>query len=389
MEARKLAMASENAIGDVIEFCRAHSIDAQIRQDGWLWAATSPAQMGLWSETIDALAANNAHPMVAWSNEEINARSGSAAHIAGVFDSKAAQVQPALLARGLRRVVMAHGVRIYENTPLSSISLKNPAIVRTPDASVKAEKVVLAMNAWATRWASIRKAVTVVSGDIIMTDPVPDELERIGWKDGLGISDGRALIHYYRTTPEGRIAFGKGGMSGRFCFGGHVGKAVEGASELDKILSGYLHNLYPSLPKTDQPTSWRGPVDRTQSGLPIFWHMGGYKNVFFGVGFSGNGIGPSYLAGKILSALALEQKNEWSQCALVREPSRDFPPEPFRYMGSSLIRKALQDKDQADDTSRNPSLYSRLFARMAPAGVSPFKAEAKVPGEHTSVPLEP
>ncbi len=68
-----------------------------------------------------------------------------------------------------------------------------PAIVRTPKASVRAEKVVLVMSAWSVRWAAIRKAVAVVSGDIIMTPPIPNELEQMGWTDGLGVSDGRAL----------------------------------------------------------------------------------------------------------------------------------------------------------------------------------------------------
>ncbi len=374
-EALRLAHACETGIEDIIAFCKDNAIDAKIRQDGWLWAATSKAQLGSWSETLDALALNDVSPFVEWSPDEVAARSGSPAHLAGVFDRKAAQVQPALLARGLRRVVIERGVRIYENTPLTALSLKNPAIVRTPKASVRAERVVLAMNAWSVRWAEIRKAVAVVSGDIIMTPPIPEALERMGWTDGLGVSDGRALVHYYRTTLDGRIAFGKGGMSGRFCFGGHVGDQVEGESELSADLLNWLLKIYPSLSKMNAPTSWRGPVDRTQSGLPVFWHLGGYENVFFGVGFSGNGVGPTHLAGKILAALTLERHDEWSSCPLVRAPERDFPPEPFRYLGSNLVRTALEEKDRADDEEREPSLRSRLLAKLAPAGVSPFKTK--------------
>ena len=374
-EALWLAQASETAIDDIIAFCKNNSIDAKIRQDGWLWAATSAAQLGLWSETIDALALNDVSPLMEWSPEQVAARSGSPVHTAGVFDRTAAQVQPALLARGLRRVAIERGVRIYEHTPLNALDLTNPAIVRTPKASVRAEKVVLAMNAWSVRWAAIRKAVAVVSGDIIMTPPIPEALEHMGWTDGLGISDGRALVHYYRTTLDGRIAFGKGGLSGRFCFGGYVGDAVEGESQLSGQLVDWLQKIYPTLSGMDAPTSWRGPVDRTQSGLPIFWHLGDHKNVFFGVGFSGNGVGPTYLAGKILAGLALEQQDEWASCPLVRAPTRDFPPEPFRYLGSNLVRNALEEKDRADDEDREPSMRSRLLARLAPAGVSPFKTE--------------
>ena len=381
VEALRIAQACETSIDDIIAFCKDNAIDAKIRQDGWLWAATSKAQLGLWSETLDALALNDVSPFVEWSPDEVAARSGSPVHVAGVFDRKAAQVQPALLARGLRRVAIERGVRIYESTPLNSLSLTNPAIVQTPKALVRAEKVILAMNAWSVRWAAIRKAVAVVSGDIIMTPPIPDELEQMGWTDGLGVSDGRALVHYYRTTLDGRIAFGKGGMSGRFCFGGHVGNQVEGESELSGHLLDWLQTIYPILSNIDAPTSWRGPVDRTQSGLPVFWHMGGYKNVFFGVGFSGNGVGPTHLAGKILASLALERQDEWASCPLVRAPERGFPSEPFRYLGSNLIRTALEEKDRADDEERAPSLRSRLLARLAPAGVSPFKTTSEAEAE--------
>ena len=386
-EALRIAQASETAVDDIIAFCKDNGIDAQIRQDGWLWSATNKAQVGLWSETIDALAQNDVSPLVEWSPDEVTARSGSPVHVAGVFDRKGAQVHPALLGRGLRRVAMERGVRIFEHTPRNELSLTNPAIVRTPKASVRAEKVVLAMNAWSVRWAPIRKAVAIVNGDIIMTPPIPDKLEQMGWTDGLGISDGRALVHYYRTTLDGRIAFGKGGMSGRFCFGGHVGDQVEGESELRDDLVDWLRKIYPVLSDIGTPTSWRGPVDRTQSGLPVFWHMGDYKNTFFGVGFSGNGVGPTYLAGKILAGLALERQDEWASCPLVRAPARDFPPEPFRYLGSNLIRKALQEKDRADDEGREPSLRSRLLARLAPAGVSPFKTERDTDAEQTTASL--
>ena len=380
-EALRIAQACETGIDDIIAFCNDNAIDAKIRQDGWLWAATSKAQLGLWSETLDALALNDVSPFVEWPPDEVATRSGSPVHMAGVFDRKAAQVQPALLARGLRRVAIERGVRIYESTPLNSLSLTNPAIVQTPKASVRAEKVVLAMNAWSVRWAAIRKAVAVVSGDIIITPPIPDELEQMGWTDGLGVSDGRALVHYYRTTLDGRIAFGKGGMSGRFCFGGHVGNQVEGESELSGHLLDWLRKIYPTLSSMAAPTSWRGPVDRTQSGLPVFWHLGDYKNVFFGVGFSGNGVGPTHLAGKILASLALERQDEWASCPLVRAPERDFPPEPFRYLGSNLIRTALEEKDRADDEERAPSLRSRLLVRLAPAGVSPFKTTSEAEAE--------
>ena len=375
-EALRLAQASDDAVASVIQFCADHDIDAHIRQDGWLWAAANQAQVGLWNETIEAIGQHGLAPIVEWPREELTARSGTsgqAPHVGGAFERSCASVQPALLGRGLRRIALERGVTIYENTPLTSLGFANPAVVETPNGKVVSEKVIVAMNAWATRWAEVRKAMVVVSGDIIMTPPIGDRLEAIGLTDGLAVTDGRALIEYYRTTRDGRLAFGKGGMSGNFCYGGNVGAQVEGASDMRHDILQAMRATFPDLDDVGMYKSWRGPVDRSRSGLPFFWRLGPRPNVFFAAGFSGNGIGPSHLAGKILSGLALERQDEWTECPLVREPGRDFPPEPFRYVGSKLIHRALIAKDAADDEGREASGIVRFLTKLAPSGLSPFQ----------------
>lgn len=375
-EALRIARAADAAISRIKQFCTEHQIDVDFRHDGWLWVATNKAQTGLWTETINALARLDESPLVEWSADKIGARSGSPLHRAGVCETNAARIQPALLGRGLRRVAIERGIRIFEHTPLTELQLRRPAVVETPHGAVIAEKVVLAMNAWAIRWSEIRNAVAVVSGDMIITPPIPEKLRQLGWTDGLTISDGRALLHYYRTTRDGRMAFGKGGMSGRFTFGGKVGAEVEGRSSFEPQLLHWMGFTFPELADVGIATSWRGPVDRTRSGLPFFWHLGKSENVYFGVGFSGNGVGPCFLGGQILAALALGQNNEWSTCPLVRKPTRDFPPEPLRYMGSVLVRRALLAKDTADDEERVPSFPVRVVSNLAPAGLTPFKTAA-------------
>ena len=376
-EALRLARASADAIDDVLAFCDKEKIDAQARRDGWLWAATSDAQIGAWQETLDAIARAGDSPFNEWTPEQVAARSGSDMHRAGIFEAGPASLQPAALGRGLRRVAIERGVRIYERTPMQDIGFGRPAVVGTPRGQIIADRVVIAMNAWGARFAQIRQSIAVVSGDIVMTPPIGEQLESIGWNDGLGISDGRALVHYYRTTPDGRVVFGKGGMCGEFCYGGRVGAQVEGESTIAAAVTRAFHWTYPMLADVDMEMSWRGPIDRTQSGLPTFWHLGPNKNIWYAIGFSGNGVGPCHLAGKILASLTLERNDEWSQTPLVRSPTRDFPPEPFRYVGSRLLRRALIAADKAEDEGKPVPKAAQFMARFAPAGVSPFKVDKK------------
>ncbi|RMF89249.1 MAG: FAD-dependent oxidoreductase [Nitrospinota bacterium] len=372
-EALRLAEASAEAVAEIGEFCQAHQIDAGYRRDGWLWAATSRMQVGAWTETVERIEQQGKSPFVAWTPEEVAHRSGSPVHLAGVFEPTAAQVQPAKLARGLRRVAVERGVRLFENTPLVRLVRSTPPVVHTPRGQVEAKKVVLAMNAWGIREPEIRQAVLVMASDMVITEPVTEFLEQSGWSDGLLISDARRLVHYYRTTVSGRIAFGKGGIP-TFAFAGRVGPAFDGRSRMAGQVEAWLKWTYPPLRNVPCPVNWTGPIDRSKDGLPIFGRLSGRPDLLFGVGYSGNGVGPSVLGGRILASLVLEKKDEWSGCGLVRPLRRTFPPEPFRYLGSHIVRKAVALKDQAEDAGRKPNALVERIAALAPAGLSPTKS---------------
>ena len=117
-EAVRLARASADAVGEIGRFCADQGIDAHYRGDGWLWAASSEPQVGSWSALVDTLERHQLHPFELWEPETVKRRSGTDRHIAGVYEPTGASVQPALLARGLRRVALSKGVRIYERTPV-------------------------------------------------------------------------------------------------------------------------------------------------------------------------------------------------------------------------------------------------------------------------------
>jgi putative aminophosphonate oxidoreductase len=374
-EAVRLAKLSAENVAEIGRFCEMNGIDSHFRPDGWLWAATSAAQRGAWQGTIDAAEKWQLHPFEEWSPEEVGRRTGTDRHLAGVFEPSAATVQPARLARGLRRVALERGVRLYEETPLTRLETGRPPRVVTPRGTISARKVVLAMNAWGIRFAALRKGIVVVSSDIVVTEPAPERLRRIGYDDGLCISDGRTLVHYLRTTKDGRIAFGKGGMNGLLPFGGRVGEMFDGPSRLREGVEQWFRWTYPALAGVRIEASWTGPIDRSKTGLPHFHHLEGAPDIFYGIGYSGNGVGPSALGGRILASLVLEKKDEWARCGLVRPILRDFPPEPIRYVGGRLVQKAVAAKDRAEDAGRAPGPVVSYLARFAPAGLSPFKGQ--------------
>ena len=370
-EAVRLAQASADAVGEIGRFCAEHGIEAHYRGDGWLWAATSAPQAGSWNALLDILAHRQQYPFERWEPETVKRRSGSDRHIAGVFEPTAASVQPALLARGLRRVALAMGVRIYERTPMARLDRGRPPRVVTPTGTVTAEKVVVAMNAWSTMFPDLRRTIVVVSSDIVATAPMAERLAASGWRDGLCISDSRTLVNYYRPTMDGRIAFGTGG--GLLSFGNRVGRRFDGRSRRAGEVEHFFRHIYPGFRDVPIASSWTGPIDRSVNGLPFFGRLDGRNDLLYGLGFSGNGVGPTVVGGRILASLALGAKDEWSQCGMVRDTVAPFPREPVRYVGGRLVIAANRRKERFEDQGRKPGPMTVRIAGLAPAGLVPVK----------------
>ena len=365
-EAFRLVRVSETAVDELGEFCEREGIDAHYRRGGWLWTATSPAQLGSWDGAVAAAARAGEHPFELLDAEEVQRRTGSPVHLGAAFEAGAATVQPALLARGLRRVAVERGVRIFERSPMTELD-RERGIVRTPSGSVEAGAVVLATGAWLAAVPELRRAVVAVSSDMVATAPMQDRLEETGWTAGESISNCRLMVHYYRTTKDGRIAFGQGGH--RHAFGGRVddGFFAHGESAERQVRQD-LVRLVPYARGVEITHAWGGPIDRTVDGAPIFGRLPGAVPVVYGVGYSGNGVAPCLTAGQILAASALGRDDEWSGCGLNRGVVGRFPPEPIRYGGGFVVRAAVKRKEKREDVGRSVDPLTRKVAGLAPQG---------------------
>jgi glycine/D-amino acid oxidase-like deaminating enzyme len=360
-EALRLARACERAVDEIGAFCSEHGIDAGYRRKGWLWTATSIAQIGAWAGTVAAIErACGETPFVELSREEVAERAGSPAHLAGVYEATSAVVQPALLARGLRRVALERGVQIFERSPVTAFEPR----VRTARGSVLADTVVVSIGAWIGRH---NPAVAVVASDMVATEPLEDP----PLASGISCSDSRLLVNYYRATADGRLAFGTGG--GALAFAGRVTRTFEGASPRADEVSRRLRTIYPQLAGARIVHSWTGPIARTRTGLPYFHRRG--KVVYAG-GYSGVGVCQTSLGGQILASLALGRDDEWAGCGLVRGPYARFPREPIRYLGGRLVRAAVARKEQAEDAGRKPAWLATRLAALAPPVFVPAPRES-------------
>jgi putative aminophosphonate oxidoreductase len=373
-EAVDLARASEAAIGEIEEACERYRIDAQFRRGGYLWTAATDVQRGAWAPAVAQCAALGVEPFVQLSPDEVARRAGSPVHLEGVLEPSGATVHPGYLVRGLARVARTLGVRIYENTPMVELDRRRPAVVRTPGGALTADRVVLAVNAHSAGIRELHRRIVAISSDMVATPPIPDRLEEIGWTGGECISDSQLQVHYYRTTEDGRIAFGKGGWG--IALGGRMGAGFDRDARRAADVTRGFRRLYPNLADVPVTHDWSGPIDRSPTGIPLFGRLGGREHILYGAGFSGNGVGPARLGGRILADLAVGATDGLAGCALVDGHPGSFPPDPVRWIGAHAVRTGVAAKEAKEAEGLRPGRLANALARLAPAGMIPKKGSS-------------
>ena len=366
-DAVRVAQGSEAAIEEIRAFCETHRIDAHFRRAGWLWTATSQAQLGAWEGVVALCEKLGVGTFRRLAPDEVARRSGSPAHRAGVLESSAATVQPAALVRGLRRVALEAGVRIFEGTRVVAFTRDRPVRIRTERGRVTAERLVIASNAWAAGIRELSRGIVAITSDMVVTAPAPERLRALGWTGGECITDSQTMVDYYHVTRGGRVAFGKGGWG--IALGGRIGPDFDRNARRAATVEEDLRRSYPQLADVSITHDWSGPIDRTPTSLPLMGRLGGREHIVYGVGWSGNGVGPSVIGGKVLASLALGRDDEWSRHPLVGRSAGRFPPEPIRWAGAHVVRSAVARKERAEMRGAKPSWLAARLARLAPAGL--------------------
>ena len=362
-QALRIAQASDEVVDGIGAWCTQHGVDAWFTPKGYLRVNAFPKVANDWLGSIGDLERFGAPgQLVHMDRAAVQSICASPAFGEGVFMPSAATVQPALLARGLRRVLLERGVEIHEGTPVTRLERTSTGMrLTTPRGRVDVDRVVLAVNAWAAGWPGFRTRILAWGSYIILTEPIPERLAELGWTGGEAIADSRFTISYTRTTRDGRIAFGAGvGAAG---FDGRIGPIfTHDHHAIERVVANFRH-LFPMLADVRLDDAWGGPIDITADRFPEIGSQHGGR-VLYAHGFAGNGVGPARLAGRVLAGRIAGGTDPIADLPLFGRRQRILPPEPFRYIGARAIREALISQDDALDAGRKPGLLTRLVASL-------------------------
>jgi glycine/D-amino acid oxidase-like deaminating enzyme len=363
--AELVAGAVRDSAAAIGAWCEQERVDAWFRAAPHLAVATDAAQEV-------RLASSNLGEEEAWVSR-LDARQVAEICASPVFrgaraTAAGATVQPARLAFGLRARLLERGVRLYEGTSVRAVHRDGAwATLLTDAGQVRAGRVLLALGAGSGAVPSLRGRLTVGSSHLLITAPVPDVVASLGWTGGEAITDGRTLLHYLRTTPDGRIAFGWAG--GRMGCGARRGGPVEVDAEVIAHARRELLRMFPALAEYGPEVvvhAWGGPVDVSPSHLPAVHTLGGGADLA-AFGFTGSGVGASHAVGRMMAALALDRRDLAGLPLPLLDPPRPrppLPPEPLRWAGAALVRRALIRVEDAQERSEAPALQDRLVAGL-------------------------
>jgi glycine/D-amino acid oxidase-like deaminating enzyme len=334
----------------VVAFCAANGVDAVL--GGELTLARTSAQR----ERLRAEVGGD----VQWlSPIEVAARIRATAVLGGTYDPHCAALHPGDLVRALTKAVVAQGVEICERTEVTALA---PRLVHTISGIVHAQTVVRATEAWTQTFPEARGAVAPVYSLVIATEPLPAKVwDEIGWAGRETLHDGRNLIIYAQRTADGRIVFG--GRGAPYHWGSRISPGYDSSPRVFDLLESALHDLLPPTRGAAITHRWGGPLGVPRDFFPSvrFDRATGFASAG---GYVGDGVAASALAGRTLADLILNRGTDRSALAWVDHRSRQWEPEPLRWLGINAGRVLAASVDRSERAGRHPRRRTALLSAL-------------------------
>ncbi len=248
-------------------------------------------------------------------------------------------LNPAKLALGMRRAIESQGVVVSERSKVMRIDPGRPSRIRTEYADVEAAKVVIALNGYAPQVGLFEEQVLPLTNTVCATEPLSaKQKEAIGWAGREGLSDTRVEFMYLRLTRDGRIVFG--GESAPYFYGSSPATGLYRPSA--RRLQASLLETFPQLEGIRFTHEWTGTMGFTRDFVPSIGRLRGADNVFYGVGFNGEGVVMTQLAGMILARLVAGDEDALTRLPIVGKRMPWLGPEPIRSLAVRLTEWAMK-----------------------------------------------
>lgn len=331
------------AIGRTVEEL---GIDCDWRPSGELSVATAPHHVPELRDLAAEMTAHG-HPVDWLDADQVRGQVDSPTYLGALSDPHGtALVEPARLAWGLRRACLDEGVTVHERSAVRSVQRAGAALeVRTDRARVRAGQVVLATNAFPPLLRRLRLMSVPVHDYVLATEPLTrEQLGSLGWSGRQGISDAAHQFHYYRLTRDDRIVWG--GYDAVYRYGNRIDADHTAGTPTHRLLAEHFLQTFPQLEGVRFTHRWGGVID-TCTRFNAFYGTAHGGRTAYVLGYTGLGVAASRFGAQVVLDLLEGADTERTRLRMVRERPLPFPPEPVRYAGIQLTRRALDRSDRS------------------------------------------
>lgn len=222
---------------------------------------------------------------------------------AALYNNESAQVDTYKLCRAILEYHKENSdLKVYSHTHITTIKSNKNTITATTDKNItiKAKKIVAAPG-FESESLLDEKVMQLSSTYVLVSQPMhPEDL----WKEQCLIWETARPYLYIRTTEDNRIMVG--GFDEPFQDPKKRDQLME---KKNKDILKRFKKLFPDS-KIEMDFYWCGTFGGTKDGLPFIGEHKKHPNMYFALGYGGNGITFSVIAAEIIKNMYLGKNTQ-------------------------------------------------------------------------------
>jgi len=306
-----------------------NNIECDWQEDGFYHAAADKKSLMACDDFIDYLE----HRQINFKTilqEELKEQLGTLWYQKAVKVGEGVLINPTKLLFGLAESIPKN-VTLYENSPVITLSGKKQITLKTPHASIKADKVLMACNYEATHLNHLKQKILgiTLTGSFTrrLTDEEFDSLGKASSWGVLSLHGGGATL---RLTKDRRIALRNTAEYNK----GKLFSVSQMATRI-QIHRQAFENRFPQLKAVPFEESYSCVEGVSANKTNFFKKLS--DNLFVAGGFNGSGISKGVAFGTALAEYASSETSELISDCLQCPNALRMPPSPMLGVGARFL----------------------------------------------------
>jgi glycine/D-amino acid oxidase-like deaminating enzyme len=277
----------------LFDVTRRYQIQAEQEQAGWVQPVHSPGRIKIAEDRVRQWSKFGA-PVELLTRDETRKMLGSDAWFGGFWNRTGGHINPLALSRGLARVVLDRGGRIYARSPAVSFERQNERwVVRTDNGEISGRALVVATNAYTAEFS--KSLMPAIAHEVMPVLSWQMATQPLSAAARATVIPGRQAM----SDTHGELYFARYDARHRLVTGGAVLGPGNKAGRLKLRVAKRLQRLWPQIGPVEFDYVWNGYVGMTADFLPRIHRLG--PNAYGWTGCNGRAVALSIALGDELS----------------------------------------------------------------------------------------